>query len=68
MATKEEALQGIRAHYRTAVVAYLRCLGKVAKANMTGNGPSAELVEDKAKALRELNDARRAFLATMTGP
>jgi len=67
MPIKEEDLPEVGLRYRVAFAAYLRCVGMVAKATMIGNAPSAALLDETPRALRELTDARRSFLTAMIG-
>ena len=62
---KEAALRGLRLKYNAAYSAYQSCVRALSEVSMAGEAPSAELLENEAKALRELTGARANLLAAM---
>jgi hypothetical protein len=64
-APSEADLRELRMRYNAAYSAYQSCLLALNEAAMSGESPSTELLENEAKALRELTEARGALLAAM---
>lgn len=56
----ETKLRELRQRYQAAYNAYQSCVDALTAAMKQG-GPSDELLEKEAKALRELNEARAAY-------
>jgi hypothetical protein len=61
----EAALQTLRMRYKAAYTAYQSCVRALTEASMSGALLSKELLENEAKALRELTEARGNLLAAM---
>ena len=59
------ALQTLRMRYKAAYTAYQSCVRALTEASMSGAPLSKELLENEAKALRELTEARGNLLAAM---
>jgi hypothetical protein len=66
MPVSEDSLRELRQRYNAAYSAYQSCVEALTAASLNGEKPSAELLE-KAKALRELNEARAAYRAALVG-
>lgn len=54
-------LRELRQRYNTAYAAYKSCVDAMTELCFKGDKPSSELLEQEAKALRELNEARTAY-------
>ena len=61
----EADLRALRLRYNAAYSAYQSCLMALNEAAMSGQPPSKQLLENEAKALRELTEARGDLLAAM---
>jgi hypothetical protein len=61
----EADLRDLRQRYNAAYSAYQSCVIALNAAAMTGQPPSKELLDNEAKALRELNEARGDLIAAM---
>ena len=61
----QDKLRELRLKYNAAYTAYQSCVLALNEAAMAGTKPSPELLENEAKALRELTEARRALLVGM---
>jgi hypothetical protein len=66
MTSGNDATRSLRLKYNAAVAAHKGCMRALTEASMAGTAPSAALVENEAKARRELDLARDALLAAMT--
>lgn len=56
----DEIIRELRQRYQAAYTAYQSCVDALT-ASMKHGGPTDELLEKEAAALRELNEARGAF-------
>jgi hypothetical protein len=65
-APSEADIRELRLRYNAAYSAYQSCLIALNEVAATGQAPSKDLLENEAKALRELNDARGALLAAIS--
>jgi hypothetical protein len=61
----ETELQALRLRYNAAYTAYRGCVHALNEASMSGELPSPALLENEARALRELTEARGKLLAAM---
>ncbi len=61
----DERLRELRLRYNTAYTAYQSCVLALNETAMSGKAPSKTLLENEAKALRELTEARGNLLAAM---
>jgi hypothetical protein len=61
----EADLRALRLRYNAAYSAYQSCLIALNEAAMSGQPPSQHLLQNEAKALRELTGARDDLLAAM---
>jgi hypothetical protein len=61
MAFSEAGLRELRQRYNAAYAAYQSCVDALTEIGLRGEKPSPELLENEAKALRELNEARAAY-------
>jgi len=61
----DERLRELRLRYNAAYTAYQSCVLALNEAAMSGKPPSNTLLENEAKALRELTEARAKLLAAM---
>jgi hypothetical protein len=57
----EAELRDLRQKYHAAHDAYSSCVKALTEAEVRGERPSPELLQDEAKALHELNQARVAY-------
>jgi hypothetical protein len=57
----------LRMKYKTAYEAYRSCVSALVQAGKDGDNASDELLQNEAKALRELTEARAALLAAISG-
>ena len=57
----EDKLRELRQRYQLAYTAYQSCVDALTAVMSKHEGPSAELMDKEAKALRELNEARAAY-------
>ena len=57
----EEKLRELRLQYQAAYTAYQSCVDALTALSFKGERPSAELLENEAKALRTLNEARALY-------
>jgi hypothetical protein len=64
-ASKEADLRELRLRYNAAYTAYQSCVMALNEAAISGREPAATLLQNEAKALRELGEARGQFLAAM---
>ena len=64
-APSEADLRELRLRYNAAYSAYQSCLIALNEVAMSGQAPSKALLENEAKALRELTDARGNLIAAM---
>jgi hypothetical protein len=60
-----DQLPVLRMKYNAAYTAYRSCVDALSKISMTGQPPSQDLLDNEARALRELTDARGNLLAAM---
>jgi len=58
----DAALRDLRLRYNAAYAAYQSCVMALQEAIMSGTGPTKELVEKEAKALRALTGSRAMLL------
>jgi hypothetical protein len=63
-ASKEADLRELRLRYNAAYAAYQSCVMALNEAAMSRQEPSAALLENEAKALRDLTEARGQLMAT----
>jgi hypothetical protein len=61
MAFSEDELRELRQLYNAAYTAYQSCVDALTEIGLRGEKPSSELLENEAKALRALNEARAAY-------
>jgi hypothetical protein len=61
----DRKLRELRLKYNAAYTAYQSCVIALNEAALSGQAPSAELLENEAKSLRELTEARAKLLAAM---
>lgn len=66
MTDGNDATRSLRLKYNAALAAHQGCRRALTEASMAGTGPSPALVDNEAKARRELDRARDALLAAMT--
>jgi hypothetical protein len=64
-ASSEADLRELRLRYNAAYSAYQSCLIALNEAAMSGQAASKALLENEAKALRELTEARGNLIAAM---
>jgi hypothetical protein len=65
---KHAAIRFLRMKYQIAHDAHQSCVRALNEAGMSGQLPSAQLLEREAKAARELAEASRNLLAEMRKP
>ena len=63
--TTEATLETLRMKYNAAYEAYQSCVRELIDAGKDGGKPSQELLDDEAKAIYQLNEARGALIAAM---
>jgi hypothetical protein len=61
----DEQLRELRMRYNAAYTAYQSCVLALNEAAMSGKPPSKTLLENEAKSLGELTEARAKLLAAM---
>ena len=61
MPITEAELRELRLRYESAYDAYQSCVHALAELGRNGGRPSRELLENEAKALRELTEARERY-------
>lgn len=61
----EIELRELRLRYNAAYAAYQSCVIALNECALLGKQPSAELLENEAKSLHELNEARAKLLTAM---
>jgi hypothetical protein len=66
-APPKTVLQDLRLRYHAAYTGYQACARAVTEATMSGEVPSATLLEQEARALAALTKTRANFLAAMAG-
>jgi hypothetical protein len=64
-APSEADLRELRLRYNAAYSAYQSCLIALNEAAMSGQAPSKALLDNEAKALRDLTEARGNLIAAM---
>ena len=65
--TKDAAIHVLRMNYTSAYNAYQRCVKALTEAALHGPRTSPELLEREANALWDLAEARREFMAGLSG-
>jgi hypothetical protein len=62
MPTNRAALLELRHRYRRAYTSYLGCVTALSDVALKATRPSQELLDNEARSLQEMNEAREALL------
>jgi hypothetical protein len=65
MAFSNGTLRELRLRYNAAYAAYQSCVKALNEAVLSGKRPTAELLENEAKSLRELTESRANLLSAL---
>ena len=65
LSVSDHTLRTLQLKYKIAYEAYQSCVKALSETGMNGNKPSAELLDNEAKALAALTEARGNLLAAM---